>query len=100
MTGKYYYWDRMKRAEGNLADIRRAMDVSGRPQKVTMERVEELVCAEIDAMEAEAELYDLKDQVADLIAGCPKHPQYRAIRQPTSDCEVCRRLFYMRKELT
>ena len=36
------YWDRMKRTESNLAYIREALGVTGRPNRVTLQRIEDL----------------------------------------------------------
>ena len=37
------YFDRFTRVEGNLADIRKALGVSNRPQKVTLQRIDDLL---------------------------------------------------------
>lgn len=31
--------------------------------------------------------------------GCQRHPSYRAVRKPTSDCQTCRDLYALRLEL-
>ena len=38
-NAKYYYFDRMTTKASQLADIRRALEVSGRSQKTTMHRI-------------------------------------------------------------
>ncbi len=34
-----------------------------------------------------------------LMAGCHTHPGYRALKKPTADCKVCRKMFKVAQEL-
>ena len=42
------YFERMKNAESNLADIRKTLGVSNRPQRFTMQRIADLIETEGD----------------------------------------------------
>ncbi len=42
------------------------------------------------------ELEDQLAQALQLAEGCQKHPSYKAVRQPTADCAVCRDVFRQR----
>ncbi len=42
LGAKYHYSERMQRAEGNLAYIREKLGVSGRPNTVTLQRIEDI----------------------------------------------------------
>jgi len=43
LDAKYHYYDRAKRNESNLAYIREKLGVTGRPNRVTLQRIDDLL---------------------------------------------------------